>query len=222
MMKQLSRFRKDSSLNQLHFPKEKMENVKQRVKPIRSKTFIFKKTLSFATLSILLVIIGSFGYHSLQSERTDQSEGNELTKPLEEGEQDPIELKEKDAENLTKQFISVLVQEIDEPGNNVIKYHSKSALLKDLEPYASKETASKWVDSFYEERDGELHMYRLHGIPTIDFGNEYDFTKEDERFYTLSQEKHNELNGTHIVNIHFKYTDKEWLISEYDIEYIKE
>ncbi|WP_221564920.1 hypothetical protein [Alkalihalobacillus sp. TS-13] len=222
MMKHLSRFREDSSLNQIHFPKEKMENVYQRVKPISNKTFIFKKTLSFATLSILLLIIGSFGYHSLQSEKADQSEKTDLTKPLEEEENDPIEFNEDDAENLTKKFIDMLIQEIDEPGNNVIKYHSKSALVKELEPYASNEVAEKWVDSFYEERDGELHMYRLHGIPTIDFGKEYDITKEDERFYTLSQEKHNELNGTHIVNIHFKYTDREWLISKYDIEYVEE
>ncbi|MGM7701491.1 hypothetical protein ACSVDE_07160 [Pseudalkalibacillus sp. Hm43] len=237
MKRDLNDLKQKSSLDEIHFSEDKKRETFQKLEELEQKqpkgTFFFKKTLSFATLSILLIIVAAIGFQSLQQQTGQQEKPQEEQEPSQEQpsedekeqddqdtEQQPETFSEEKAEALLKQFYEDVYPELDE-NNTVTRYDSVEDAITQVKKSATEEVAQKWVNSFMEEKDGELKPKTFHGIKRFDF-SDIRLEENGEGKFKIEQLRSNELNGTYVIQTEFEWMDGKWLITKYDIEYKEE
>ncbi|MCF6137412.1 hypothetical protein [Pseudalkalibacillus berkeleyi] len=228
MKNDLKDFRSKSSITQIQFSedmkRETLQKVvkKEKVKP--KDTFMFKKVLSFATLSVLIIMIALFGYQSLNSQKgADQEKPQQI--PDEQNEKDNEERKvqenkpltNKRAQQILTQFYQDITPDLNE--NNIeTRYESKSEAVEKVQKTTSGEVARKLVDGFYQEKDGVLKPKTFHGIKKFNL-EKMALEKVNENKYVIEQLRSNELNGTYVIQAAFEQSEQGWIITKYEIEY---
>lgn len=229
MKKHLNDLKKKSSLNQIHFTDVKKQETFRKLKELEQDrpktTFMFKKTLSFATLAVLLIIIATIGYQSMQpqtgadQEIQPQEDQNDKTKKEDNEKQkkEQNKLTKQEAETILTQFYDDATPSLDK--NNIEKrYTSKKEAIKAVSKNASQEVATTMVNRFFEEKDGKLKPKTLHGIKKLDL-EEMTLEKASDTQYKVEQLRSNELSGTYVIQAEFQHVEDNWIITNYEIEY---
>lgn len=120
------------------------------------------------------------------------------------------------ANELLTSFMGRLVQEVDD-NYRVKGYDSKEALLKMFASIADEQLAKKFIDYYYEERNGALYIIPTELPPWVELGNEYDLKQLNENEYKLTQENKSDLYGMYTIHVTFTFENGKWLIS--DVQY---
>lgn len=229
MKNDLKDFHYKSSITQIQFSEDKKSETLQKIvnkeKNKPKNTFFFKKVLSFATLSILMVMIALFSYQSLHLQKgADQDKPQQIPNEQSEEEQDnDQEKKEKSAlrsekaKTILTQFYRDITPELDQE-NIEKRYQSKSEAINVVKNSTSKQVARKFVDQFYEEKDGVLKPRTFHGIKKFNL-EEMTLEKTNKNQYVIEQQRSNELNGTYVILAKFEWINHSWIITKYEIEY---
>ncbi|WP_349407402.1 hypothetical protein [Pseudalkalibacillus sp. SCS-8] len=227
MKKHLRELKKQSSLNKIHFSEQKKRETFQKIKgmtPRKEKpSFLFNKSLSFAALSILLVLVGTIGYESLTSEsggkHENQPSKNHIEQEDVQDEKRDIKLTDDKAKMILNTFYEKFFPEVDEK-HYVKQYNTKEEMIKQMQTIASEEVTSYWMDHFYHEENGKLHLETLHGMPKINF-KLMTLERVDEKVYSIDQEQENNLNGRYAIHVTFEYISDKWMITKYDVDYLE-
>jgi hypothetical protein len=219
MKKHLNDLKKKSSLNQIHFTDEKKQETLQRLKELGqdlpNTTFMFKKTLSFATLAGLLIIIATIGYQSMEPQTgADQIQQKE---DKEEQKKEQNKLTKQEAKTMLTQFYYDVTPDLDKY-NIEKRYSSKKEAIKAVSRTTSQEVATTMVDRFFKEKDGKLKPKTFHGIKKLN-SEEMTLEKESNTQYIVEQLQSNELSGTYVIQAEFERVKDNWIITKYEIEY---
>ncbi|WLD91743.1 hypothetical protein [Alkalihalobacillus sp. AL-G] len=224
MKNQLDDFKQNSSLNQIQFSEGKKQETLQKVKELDNKkpknTFIFQKTLSFATFSVLLMIIVAIGYQSLQPQK-GADPINQLEQPEKNEKHEQNNLTKQKVEKILAEFYNKIEPELDQKSEFVKSYKSKEELIENVSATTSKQVATKWVNAKYEEKDGKLKPITLHGIPKFVF-KDLKLEKMNENKYTIEQLQSSEMTGSIVIETDIERKGDRWIITKYKIEYQQE
>ncbi|MEN1970295.1 hypothetical protein WMZ97_19760 [Lentibacillus sp. N15] len=137
-------------------------------------------------------------HQSIQTEiNTENGQSTELTKDM---------VKEK-----TRQFMEILVQDIDQ--NNKVKHvTSKKELIQSFNNIASYEIAKTFVDTYYEERDDGLYVIPTETPAWVDENNNLHMVQLEDNQVKAVQHNHSDLHGWYTIEVEFTY-DSDWIIT---------
>ncbi|WP_077625008.1 hypothetical protein [Sediminibacillus massiliensis] len=189
-----------------------------------------KQLISFSLLSII-VIISITGIHTYQTANGDSVSATtflnvsakEITKkdmPIsseagqERGDQD--EPSKTQVLSLTESFMDLLVQDTDKY-YKVYDYHSKQALIKAFESITTTEIADRYVQYYYEEKDGELYIIPTETPPWFQSDSEYEMiSDEEDGKVTIIQDNYSDMYGQYTLELELTYSQR-WKITKIDI-----
>lgn len=120
---------------------------------------------------------------------------------------------DEDILSIEDDFSNYLFQETS--GNNVVvNYDSKTDLIMDMKNVMSESLAEEYVDSYFQEEDGELKIIAKDGPPMLTEENPLNVSKLAEGEFLVSQENENMLRGQYRLEIYLKDTeDRGWIMT---------
>ncbi|MBT2217050.1 hypothetical protein F3157_03110 [Virgibacillus dakarensis] len=114
----------------------------------------------------------------------------------------------------TNKFMDLLVQDT---GNNykVTNFKTKEALIKAFDQVASKETAEKFIDMYYDEEDDGLYIIPTETPAWLDENNDFNVIQLQKNQVKVVQHSRSALHGVYSIEIEFTYDDG-WRITNVD------
>jgi hypothetical protein len=115
--------------------------------------------------------------------------------------------------SLEEDFNNYLFQETSD-NNVVINYDTKAELIADMKNVMTESLAMEYVDSYFQEENGELEIIAKDGPVMLSESKEINITQIAEGEYVISQENENMLRGRYRLEIYFKNTeDQGWIMT---------
>ncbi|RBW71388.1 hypothetical protein [Bacillus taeanensis] len=120
-------------------------------------------------------------------------------------------------EELAKEFINRLVQEVDH-NYKVKDFTSKQALIDYMSEIVSEDAAEKVVSFYYKEKKDGLYIVPTELMPWFVEENEYKLERLDHQTYQLKQMNESNLYGNYEITIMFTYEHQHWKIKSFHIK----
>lgn len=127
------------------------------------------------------------------------------------------QLSDEEIINITNEFMSILVQDIDEYTYQVLNYHSKIDLIEHFQAITSGEIAELFVEYYYDEDEEGLYIMPTETPAWFVSENDYDLEQINEDQFKVTQYNETDFYGNYTIELEFTFVDT-WKIT--DIVYL--
>lgn len=174
---------------------------------------------------------------SESKESEDSNEKKSNNNETEDGETDKSDdnneetSQEEDRKRFDKGRAEVVLEDYAKAFNKVINYTTEDGQLKEYQTkpelkdhfrhFMSETQATQMIDTYFEMRDGKLHVKSMDGPTFLQTDQPYELNKVSEDKYQVVQERDNQLIG-HVNMIYtLVHEDGIWIVKDVSREEIK-
>ena len=115
-------------------------------------------------------------------------------------------------EELEKKFEELLFPETD--GTKVTKYDSIHQLEEDLNGIMKFPLTDYYLEKYFYEEDGQLHIVAMDGAYLVDLEQDYTLEKLSDDHYRLTQNRSNQLRGEFTVQVDYSFEAGRWVFED--------
>lgn len=115
-------------------------------------------------------------------------------------------------QDLENKFEVLLFPETD--GTKVTNYDSIHQLEEDLNSIMKFPLTDYYLEKYFYEKDGDLHIRAMDGAYLVDLEQDYTLEKLSDDHYRLTQNRSNQLRGEFTVQVDYSFEAGKWVFED--------